>query len=123
MFEALSALMTKDEFVENLKCHQEQSWTFAKKTSTVAVTVFVILFLSIWLKLFENIADPRMVVGLVLLIYLIFYLIIRHKHEKNIDRENSMHCSSCGKRFDQNSLPIAVLENKCQECGAKIYDT
>ena len=115
--------MTKNELIENLKCHQEQTSLFDKKVSIVTVVIFVIFFLLAWLNLFESVADPEIILSAPLLIFLIFCGVLSSRHEKINDTENSMYCISCEKRFHQNTFPIAVLENKCQECGAKIYDT
>ena len=120
---ALSALMTKNQFIENLKSHQKQTELFAKKISITAVIVIAIFFLLLWLKPFEGIIDYRIILSICLLIVLVFFGFISSRHEKNNDKENYMHCRNCRERFDQNTLSIAVLENKCQECGAKIYDT
>ncbi len=86
--------------------------------------MFLVVFVLIWVEPFENCKfDNNIIVIAILMIFMILLLIIGAWHEKITDEKYKMLCSSCGKRHDHSLLPIAVLENQCQECGAKIYDT
>ncbi len=115
--------MTKDEFIKNLKGHQAQASAFTLKTGITGCIVIAIVFLLFWLKPFDDITGSKITMTTVLLAFIVSYLFISVRHEKTIDKNNAMYCRNCNLRFNHGTLAIAVLENKCQECGAKIYDT
>jgi len=115
--------MTKDDLLKNLRAHQTETETFAWKIGVSGCAAIVLSMLILWLKPFCSIIDPQILVGGLLFAFIVPFLYFSIKHEKINDKEYGMHCKSCSKRRNPATLAIAVLENKCQECGATLYDS
>ena len=115
--------MTKDELINNLKNHQKQTVVSAWKYGISAIIVIVSIFLLKWKNPLEDYLEFDTVALILCLLYIVPFFIISVRNEKITDKVNKMYCNNCNQRFDQGTITaIAVLENKCQKCGAKIYE-
>ena len=114
--------MNKQEFINNIKSHNSKATSFGIKTGVIGGAIILISFLIMWLKPFADLINHKILTAIILTIFTILLMITSSKHEKNNDINHSMFCSKCKKRYDLNTFTIAVLENKCQECGNKIFD-
>ncbi len=119
----LGIKMTKEELLKNLKGHESQTGSFGWKTGIAGGTAIFLALLPRWFNPLESIIDSDTLMVILLYAFIVPYFYISIKHDKSIDKKYSMYCASCGKRYDPATLPIAVLENQCQKCGARIYDT
>ena len=116
--------MDKEELIDNLKGHQKQTESFGWKVGISGAIMFLVVFVLISAEPFDSCNfDNNIIAMAILMVFMILLLIIGARHEKITDEKYKMLCSCCGKRHDHSLLPIAVLENQCQECGAKIYDS
>ena len=115
-------MASRAEFLENLKGYREASrgaaWRNAGIYSLALFGAFAIILFKIELGPLGP--DELVIPFLLFCLICIFYDISRQ--EKSKDQKFGMHCECCGVRHDWGSLPIAVLENKCAECGAALYD-
>ena len=115
-------MMTKPEFIENLKeyhrlSEKSESWF---KASLAIFCVLVVLVTSI----FDSFGNFLFDIGSWLAV-IIFVAIMVHgvRTERKIDRKTSMFCEVCKKRYDEETLAYAVLINECQNCKSVIYET
>jgi len=115
--------MTKQEFINNIKSHNAEAASFGKKTGIIGGVIIILSFLIMWLRPFENIINYKILTSIILISFTFLYIIASSKHKKTNDKNNSMFCSKCKKPYDLSELTISALENKCQECGNKIYET
>ena len=115
--------MTKQELIKNLKAYNANASSFGLKTGIIGSIAIIFSFLLMWLKPFAELINHNILLAIILISCLILYVIVSIKHEKTNDKSHSMYCTKCKTRYDSSTLAIAVLENKCQECGNKIYET
>jgi len=114
--------MTKSELIENLIEHHRLS----KKSESwfkAWLVIFCALFIVVT-SIFDSFDNILFNIGR-WAAAIIFILLIIHgnRAEKNIDRETSMFCKNCKKRYNEETLAYAVLVNECQNCESSIYET
>jgi len=108
-------LMTKDQFIENLKENKRQTNSFND------VGCFLIVFLFI----FTGFISIRFDISWWWLVVVIFLGIdfFEDRKIKKVDNDTYMFCLNCKKHFDKDTLDQAILMNECQNCGSQIYQT
>ena len=115
--------MTKDEFVANLSGHDIAIAKAGRVVSVLGLAALVLFYLVDWSIRHNYVALPRFLPVLVFLLLMVYWVLQTRSSLKKIEVQFKVCCPKCGARYDQDTLEIAILENKCQACDGEIYET
>lgn len=112
--------MTKNELLKNLKEYDRLGKNSENWFITLLFMACVCFLLANYFFDFQTeISDW---IGWAVAATIIILMVYDIRLSKKIDKQTSMYCNNCHKRFDENTLAYAVLKNECQNCKHPIYD-
>ncbi len=114
--------MNKENLILAIK---EKDNQFKKHGNQILVSLMVVVSIMLLLTFFYPFSsnEARDYTNLTfIIVYLVSMLTFGSFNEKRIYKKTHMICTNCNKLYDQGTLAIVVLENKCNHCNNKIYE-